>query len=190
MNREKVLTLLRRYLKTENTIKHLLATEAIMRALAKKFAPGEEEEWALAGLVHDLDYEVIKDETEHGRLTIALLEKEGLAVSERVKQAVLAHCAGIHPEWTPPEEDKMGWSLFIVDSLTGLIVATALVRPDKKLASVEVGSVLKKFKQPSFAAGTRREDILQCREKLGLSPEELVEISLQALQKISPALGL
>lgn len=190
MEREKVLAILRRHLKTENTIKHLLATEAIMRALARRFEPEAEEEWMLAGLVHDLDYEVIADEKEHGRLTVELLEKEGVAVGERVTQAILAHCLNIHPEWTPPDEDKMSWSLFIIDSLTGLIVATALVRPDKKLASVEVGSVLKKFKQPSFAAGTRREDIARCQEKLGLSLEELVALALRALQDIAPELGL
>ena len=84
----------------------------------------------------------------------------------------------------------MEWGLFICDSLTGLIVATALVRPDRKLSSVEVKSVMKKFKQPSFAAGTRREDIQLCEEKLGIPLEEFVELSLKEMQGIAEELGL
>ena len=84
----------------------------------------------------------------------------------------------------------MDWSLFICDSLTGLIVATALVRPDKKLASVKVKSVKKKFKDKSFARGTRREDIALCEEKLGIPLDEFIGLSLGAMQAISDDLGL
>lgn len=167
--------------------KHLLATEAIMRALAQKFEPEKEEEWALAGVLHDGDY---NDSVPHERQGIeisSILEKRGFSLPEEVKHAMAAHNVsntGVQPE------SKMDWALFCCDSLTGLIVATALVRPDKKLSSVELGSVLKKFNNPSFAAGTRREDIKMCEEKLGIPFEEFIQISLSAMQKISPDLGL
>jgi predicted hydrolase (HD superfamily) len=84
----------------------------------------------------------------------------------------------------------MDWSIFCADSLTGLIVACALVLPSRKLADVSVGMVLKKFKSSSFAAGTRREDIALCQEKLGIPLEEFIAISLKAMQEISEELGL
>ena len=188
ISREQALTLLRKYIKTENTIKHMIATEAIMRALAKRFEPEREEVWAMAGLLHDLDYEVIENEKEHGAKTVQILKEENINVPKEVFSAIKAHCCNYHPEWKP--RNKMEWSLFICDSLTGLIVATALVRPDKKLASVKVKSVMKKFKSKSFAKGTRREDIKMCEEKLGLSLREFIEIGLKAMQNISKELGL
>ena len=191
MTRDKALTLLRKYLKTENTVKHLIATEAVMRALAKKFDPDKEEEWAMAGLLHDIDYEqdLGKNSEKHGRLTVEILQKEGVELPESVYSAIKAHCYGINnPDLKPT--NKMEWSIFICDSLTGLIVATALVRPDRKLSSVKVKSVMKKFKDKSFAAGTRREDIRLCEEKLGSPLPEFIDIGLKAMQGISEELGL
>jgi len=189
INKQDVLSLVRKYIKTENTIKHMLATEAIMRALAKKFEPQKEETWGMAGLIHDLDYEVIKDkEKEHGKKTVELLKQQNIDLPEEIYATILAHCCNLYPEYQP--KNKIEWSLFICDSLTGLIVATTLVRPDKKLASVEVKSVMKKFKQPAFAAGTRREEIGLCEEKLGIPLSEFIELSLKAMQEISGDLGL
>ena len=188
IKREEALALLKKYIKTENTIKHMIATEAIMKALAKRFEPEKEEIWAMAGLIHDLDYEVMADEKEHGAKTVEILKKEGVDLPEEVFQAIRAHCYNLNPSLEP--QSLMNWSLFIGDSLTGLIVATALVRPDKKLASVKVKSVMKKFKEKSFAAGTRREDIKLCEEKLGIPLREFVEISLKAMQGIAEQLGL
>lgn len=189
MAREDALSLIKKYIKTENTIKHMLATEAIMRALARRFEPEKEEVWAMAGLMHDLDYEVIKDkEKEHGKKTVEILKELKVDLPEEVFPAILAHCCNLYPEHQP--KNKLEWGLFIGDSLTGLIVATALVRPDKKLKSVEVKSVLKKFKQPAFAAGTRRDAIQMCEEKLGIKLPELIELSLKAMQTISDDLEL
>lgn len=190
LTRDKALELLRKYLKTENTIKHLIAAEAIMRALAKRFEPDKEEEYGLAGLLHDIDYEIIDQKTykNHGLKSIELLKKEKADLSDSVYQAIKTHCYNLNPDYKP--KTKMDWALFISDSLTGLITATALVRPDKKLASVKVKSIKKKFKEKSFAAGTRREDIKLCEEKLGIPLDEFFAISLKAMQEISDELGL
>jgi putative nucleotidyltransferase with HDIG domain len=188
IKRKKALALLRKYIKTENTVKHMLATEAIMKALAKRFKPEKEAVWAMAGLLHDLDYEVMADEKEHGGRTVEILKEKGVDLPEAVFQAIKAHCYNLNPNWKP--QSKMDWSLFICDSLTGLIVATALVRPDRKLSSVKVKSVMKKFKDKSFAKGTRREDIKMCEEKLGIPLREFVEIGLKAMQGIAKELGL
>jgi len=190
IKKEEAIQLLQKYLKNKNTIKHLIATEAVMRALAKKFEPDKEEAWAMAGLLHDIDYEqdLGENQQKHGRLTVEILQKEDIELPESVYSAIKAHCYGINSDYKP--KNKMEWSIFICDSLTGLIVATALVRPDKKLSSVKVKSVLKKFKDKSFAAGTRREDIKLCEEKIGIPLPEFVEIGLKAMQEISKELDL
>lgn len=195
ISRNQALQLLKKYIKTENTIKHMIACEAIMRALANKLKAEslklKVEEWGMAGLLHDIDYEVINQETYegHAEKSVEILKKEGVDLPDSVLQAILAHNHDrLGDEYAP--KNKMDWSLFICDSLTGLIVATALVRPSKKLADVKVKSVMKKFKQPSFAAGTRREDIKLCQEKLGIPLEEFVEIGLEAMQGVAGELGL
>lgn len=190
IDHSKALEILKKYIKTVNTVKHMIATEAIMRVLAKRLEQGKEEEWVMAGLLHDIDYEQFKDGdySQHGEKSCEILQNEGADFPDSVYQAIKAHCFNINPAFEP--KNKMDWSLFICDSLTGLIVATALVRPDKKLSSVEVKSVMKKFKEKSFAAGTRREDIKLCEEKLGIPLAEFVGISLKAMQEVSDQLGL
>jgi len=191
ITRDQALVLLKKYIKTENTVKHMLALEAIMTALAKKLEPENVDQWAMAGLLHDLDYETVdqKSYQGHGLKTIELLKNEGIDLPAAVVRGILAHNAdNLGEEYMP--KSLIEWSMFIADSLTGLIVATALVRPDKKLASVEVKSVKKKFKQPSFAAGTRREQIAMCQDKLGIPLDEFIEIGLKAMKEISDDLGL
>lgn len=191
INREEALKILKKYIKTENTVKHMIACEAIMRALARKFEPENEEAWVMAGLLHDIDYETIDQETYEGHAlkSVEILKKERVVLPNSSYQTILAHNYDkLGSEYAP--KNKMDWSLFIGDSLTGLIVATALVRPSKKIADVKVKSVMKKFKQPSFAAGTRREDIKLCEEKLGIPLRDFVEIGLKAMQEISDNLGL
>lgn len=190
ITRQQALDLLRKYIKKENTIKHMIATEAIMRVLAKRFEPKKEEDWAMAGLLHDIDYETIDQQTKegHGKVSVEILKKEKVDLPQSILDTIHAHCFNLYPQYKP--KNKMEWSLFICDSLTGLIVATALVRPDKKLASVELKSVKKKFKQPSFAAGTRRDEIVLCVEKLGIPLDEFIELSLMAMKGISSELGL
>lgn len=186
ISREEALKIVRENVKNENIVKHMLAVEAIMRALSRKFEPEKEEEWAMAGLLHDGDYVESVPPEKQGIEIANWVREKGFDLPEEVAQAMAAHnkATGVKPE------SKMDWSIFCSDSLTGLIVATALVRPDKKLASVKVKSVMKKFKDKSFARGTRREDIKMCEEKLGLSLREFLEIGLKAMKEIAVELGL
>jgi uncharacterized protein len=186
MDREKILAIIKSKAAGENIVKHMLAMEAFMRALAKRLG-GDEETWAIAGLVHDLDYNGEITPQEHGLKVGEILTKEGVSLPDDILQAVAAH--NWHNNGVEPKE-AMDWALFCGDSLTGLVVACALVMPDKKLSSVTVESILKKFSVKRFAAGTRREDIKMCQEKLSISLEEFVKICLSAMQGISQALGL
>jgi putative nucleotidyltransferase with HDIG domain len=191
ISRDQGIALLKKYIKTENTIKHMLALEAVMRALALKLEPDKADDWAMAGLLHDIDYETVDQKThkDHALKSVEILEKEGADLSESVKKAILAHNSdNLGKKYAP--QTKMEWAMLIADSLTGLIVATALVRPSKKIADVKVKSIKKKFKQPSFAAGTRRDQIILCEEKLGIPLNEFFDISLKAMQEISDKLGL
>jgi len=186
MDRKKLLAILDRQIENKNIIKHMLATEACMRALAKRLGAENGKEWAIAGLIHDLDYQNNIPPEKHGTLVGEILAEEGINLPENILHAVAAHnwhYTGVEPE------SLMDWALFTCDSLTGLIVACALVK-GKKLANVTVGTVLKKFPDKRFAAGTRREDIKMCQEKLGIPLEEFIEICLKAMQEISEELGL
>ena len=193
MNREKILAIVNKNIENKNIVKHMLAMEAFMRALAKEFKIQNsklkinDDEWGIAGLVHDLDYTDNISAKEHGLLVEDILEKEGVVLSKPILHAVAAH--NWHNNGVEPKA-LMDWALFCGDSLTGLIVACALVLPNKKLADLEVKSILKKFPQKRFAAGTRREDIKMCEEKLNIPLEEFVDICLKAMQGISRELGL
>jgi putative nucleotidyltransferase with HDIG domain len=183
VTREEALDSIKANIENQNTIKHMLATEAIMRALAKRFGE-DEEEWGLTGLVHDIDMELTEgDMSTHSKLGADLARE--LGASEAMAHAVLCHneTHGI------PRESRLDKALFCADPLTGLITAAALVRPDKKLAGVEAKSVRKKFKEKSFAAGAKREQIAQCAE-LGLELDEFLELGLEAMKGIAPSLGL
>ncbi len=167
----------------ENLVKHMLATEAIMQVLAGRLGE-DEEEWGLTGLLHDIDVELTEgDMDSHSKLGADLVREMG--ASEAMVQAILCHneAHGI------PLETKLDKALFCADPLTGLITAAALVRPDKKLASVEAKSVKKRFKEKSFAAGANRESIATCSE-LGLELDEFIELGLKAMQEIAAELGL
>jgi putative nucleotidyltransferase with HDIG domain len=161
MDREEALDSVKTNVENENLLKHMLATEAIMRALARRFGE-DEEKWGLTGLLHDIDVELTEgDMSSHSKLGADLAKEMG--ASEDMAHAILSHneTHGI------PLETKLDKALFCADPLTGLITAAALVRPDKKLSSVEVKSVRKRFKEKSFAAGASREQIASCSE-LGL----------------------
>ncbi|MFC2020212.1 HD domain-containing protein [Chloroflexota bacterium] len=167
----------------ENLVKHMLATEAIMRTLAKRLGE-DEEEWGLTGLLHDIDIELTDgDMSSHSRLGADLVSEMG--ASDAMAQAILCHneAHGVLPE------TMLDKALFCADPLTGLITAAALVRPDKKLAGVEAKSVRKRFKEKSFAAGANRESIASCSE-LGIELDEFLELGLKAMQGIASELGL
>ncbi len=186
MNRDQILAVIRRRVDNENIVKHMLAMEAFMKALARHLDK-DEKSWGLVGLVHDLDYNDQISPQEHGLKTREILAEEKINLPDDILQAVAAH--NWHNNGVKPKT-LMDWALFCGDSLTGLIVACALVRPDKKLSSVTMESVLKKFSQKRFAAGTRREDVKMCQDKLGISLKEFVKIALESMQEISWILGL
>jgi putative nucleotidyltransferase with HDIG domain len=183
MNREEALDSIKANVENENLVKHMLAVEAIMRALAKRLGD-DEEEWGLTGLLHDIDMELTEgDMRSHSKLGADLARE--LGASEAMAHAILSH----NERHGVSRETKLDKALFCTDPLTGLIIAAALVRPDKKLASLEVNSVKKKFKEKSFAAGANREQIALCSEiELGL--DEFIELGLEAMKGIAADLGL
>lgn len=184
ISRDEALNLLRQHLKNEKLIAHCLATEAIMRALAVKF---DEDEmlWGISGLLHDLDYELTgEDSSTHGEETAKVLKEKG--VSPAIIDVIRKHNAeGLGLERTTFFEH----ALTCAETITGLIVATALVYPDKKIASVKPKSVLKRMKTPHFARAVSRDRILEC-EKAGMELNEFVELSLKEMSEISEELGL
>jgi putative nucleotidyltransferase with HDIG domain len=182
--RERAFGLLQQHLSSDVLVKHCLATEAIVRALAARL--GEDpDRWGLAGLLHDLDFEKTKDTpSEHAKQAAELLAAEGLdaeivqAIREHNSEALGIAC-----------ESKMGIALSCGETVTGLVVATALVMPDKRLASVKPSSVRKRMKKKDFARNVSREQIRLC-ERLGLELDEFLTLSVEAMQGIAGDLGL
>jgi uncharacterized protein len=190
ISKQDALTLIRQHVKNENIVKHMLALGAVMAAFYAKLQPSDgstKEEWYMAGLLHDGDY---CDEVPHEKqgIQIAAWAKEaGFEIPDRVAHAMAAH------NWSNTKVEPvnhMDWTIYCADSLTGLITACTLVLPTRKLADVKLESVLKKFKQPSFASGTRREDIQMCETKLNLPLDQFVSTTLLAMQSVSDELGL
>jgi len=190
MTRDQAITLLHEHMQNVNLRRHCLAVEAVMRELAKRFRE-DEEIWGIAGLLHDADYEELKGTekatTDHTKLTIDWLKS--LQASTDIQDAIAAHAWG-YVDDAPAPKTKMQWSLYCADELTGLIVAVALVKPDKKLSAVTVESVMKKWNQRGFAAGANRDQIKECESRLNIPLAEFVGIALVAMQRISSTLGL
>ena len=184
MQREEALKLLKENLKNQNLIKHSLAVEAAMKDLAEFF--GEDRgRWGICGLLHDIDYEKVKDNLIlHSKLGAEMLKNLGL--DEEICQAVLSHneAHGILPQ------SKMAKALFCIDPLTGLIVAATLVLPSKKINDLKTENVLNRFNEKHFARGANREIIKKCEEYLNLSLEDFIKIGLAAMQQIAGELGL
>jgi putative nucleotidyltransferase with HDIG domain len=181
MKREEALELLKQHLKNKNLIKHCLAVEACMRAIAVRLGH-DPEPWGLAGILHDLDYEVTEKSPElHTTETVKILRDKG--IDEAIIQAVQAH-AGKVPCLTP-----MDWAIFSIDPLTGLIIAATLMHPDKKLKGIDLEFVKRRYKEKSFARGARREEIEQC-VNLSLGLDEFISIAIAAMQGIDQDLGL
>jgi len=181
MDREKAMEFLRKNIKNKNMIKHCIAVEGEMIALAHHFDE-DETLWGLTGLLHDIDYEETTGDPErHAEVGAQMLEKEGYP--NKMTHAVRAHNEKVEIE------TKLDRALFASDPLSGLIVAATLMHPDKKLASVDTAFVLRRFKEKSFAAGANREHIQTCSE-LGLSLEEFITICINGMQEKSDELGL
>jgi uncharacterized protein len=183
MNRKEALESVKENVTNRNLVKHMMAVEAVMRALARRLGENEEE-WGLAGLLHDIDIELTAgDASAHSRLGADLVREMG--ASDAMTEAVLCH----NPAHGIPCKTRLAKALYCADPLTGLITAAVLVLPEKKLAKLEAGSVVRRYKEKGFAAGAKREQIAACSE-LGLELAEFADIGLKAMQSIAPELGL
>jgi len=181
MNREDAQELVRTHLKNKNLVKHCLAVEACMRGVAAKLGQ-DAEQWGLAGILHDLDYELTEKSPElHTTETVRILGESG--VDSAVVHAIQAHAAKV------PCESEMDWAIFSIDPLTGLIIAATLMHPTRKLADVDLEFIKRRYKEKSFAKGARREEIEECRN-IGLDLDEFISICLKAMQGIAAELGL
>ena len=187
-SRAQALALMHEFTASDSLRKHMLAVEAAMRAYARKF--GEDpDHWGLAGLLHDYDYErwpnaAHSPTEEHPSEGVRRLRE--LGYPEDILQAILGHATytGV------ARETRMAKALFAVDELTGLITATALVRPSKSLAEVDAKSVRKKMKDKAFARGVSREDIAVGATELGVEMDEHIQFVIDAMRSEAPALGL
>jgi putative nucleotidyltransferase with HDIG domain len=187
-SRDEALAIVHEYTISDSLRKHMLAVEAAMRAYAGKF--GEDpERWGLAGLVHDFDYERFPNDAhspteEHPAEGVRILRSRGFP--EDILEAILGHAtySGV------PRESKMAKTLFAVDELTGLITATALVRPSRSVMEVEARSVRKKMKDKAFARGANRDDVINGAADLGVDLDEHIDFVIRAMQQRANDLGL
>jgi len=182
--------LLHQYITDANTLKHCQATAVIMQALAKHFNQ-DAEAWGIIGLLHDIDWELTKtDPSQHCVKAVDILKQAG--ASQFLINSVISHCYGHAQISAYADKERSGQLqhlLAAAETMTGLIVATALVRPDKKLAEVELASLQKKYKTPSFAANCNRQIIMEC-EQAEMPLAQFMQISLEAMKTIAKELGL
>jgi putative nucleotidyltransferase with HDIG domain len=184
MNRDEAEELLKRYVKNERMLDHSFAAEAVLRALARRLGR-DEEKWGLAALLHDIDIEVVGgDLSRHGREAVSILTESG--IDPEIVDAVKMHNEAVSGT---ARHTEFQHALAAGETVTGLIVATALVYPERKIASVKVKSITKRMKERAFAASVNRETIREC-EKIGLPLDEFVGIALSAMQGIAGRLGL
>ena len=181
--RDQAFALLKRYTKNERLIWHGLSVEAVMRHFAKKWDE-DEEKWGIIGLVHDLDWEMYPE--QHCEKTKEILEAEEWP-SDYIR-SILSHGWGLVTDIKP--EHQMEKALFATDELTGLITATALMRPSKSVLDMKAKSVKKKWNQKSFAAGVNREIIQQGVEMLGMELGELITETIEAMRTVAEEIGL
>jgi len=182
--REEALALLKKYNHTDALIKHALAVEAVMAYFAEKYGEEDLEKWRVIGLVHDLDYEQYPE--EHCHKTKEILVAEGWP--EEYIRAIISHGWKICTDVEPLE--TMEKVLYTTDELTGLIVATILMRPSKSILDLELSSVKKKYKNKNFAAGVDRTIIEEGAVMLGLSLDEVIQETINAMRAEAAALGL
>jgi putative nucleotidyltransferase with HDIG domain len=184
MNREQALAMLDKYVKNERMKYHCLASEAVMRALARRLGR-DVERWGLAGLLHDIDVELVNaDLNVHGLEAEKILNEAG--VDPEIVSAIKLHNEQASGKKRSTEFEH---ALAAGETITGLITATAMVYPDKKVSSVKTKSVTKRMKEKAFAASVNRDYIREC-EKIGIPLEEFVQLSLDAMNEISGQIGL
>jgi len=183
MDHAEALSLVREYVKNENLVRHMLAVEAAMRFYAEKY--GEDPDlWGLTGLLHDFDWEIHPTMEEHPLAGEPILRGRG--VPEGIIHAILSHAdhTGV------PRATRMEKALYACDEVTGLITAVALVRPSRSLLDLEASSVKKKWKDKTFAAGAKREEIEKAAAEFGVELWEHVGNVILAMRRIAPELGL
>lgn len=184
MDRKKAIELLDTYIKNERMKNHCYASEAVLRALAERLGY-DADQWGITGLLHDIDVEITDaDPKRHGLEGLPILEEAGLD-SESLEAIKL------HNEMATdiPRSTDFHHALAAGETITGLIVATTLVYPDKKLASVKPKSVVKRMKQKAFAASVNRDTIMEC-EQIGIPIQDFAELAIDAMKPISERLGL
>jgi uncharacterized protein len=175
--------LLEKHLNNRNLIKHCIATEAAMENFAG-YLGEDEKRWALAGLLHDLDYEYTKDDfSKHGLITVEMLKKEGFEDKE-ILDAIVMHTGNV------PATTKMGQALYAIDPATGLVTAGVFMSPEKSVQKMEVDFLMKRFKEKRFAAGANRDQMITATENFGVSLEQFLDIVLKGMRKRSEELGL
>ncbi|MFZ6031010.1 MAG: HDIG domain-containing metalloprotein [Chloroflexota bacterium] len=183
MQRQEAFAIVNEFIKTESLVRHNLAVEAAMRFYAEKL--GEDVAlWSLTGLLHDFDWEIHPDLSEHPAKGAPILRARG--VPEEVVRAIVSH--GF--ETGVPRQSRMEKALFACDEITGLITAAALVRPSRSLSDLEVSSIKKKWKDKSFAAAVNRQEIADGAADFGVDLWEHVGNVIQAMRRIAPELGL
>lgn len=186
--RAETLALMEEYTASDSLRKHMLSVEAVMRAYAEQF--GEDaERWGITGLIHDFDYEKFPNSehspTEgHPAEGVRILRERGYP--EDILQAILGHATYSGT----PRETLMAKTLFAVDELTGLVTATALVRPSRSVREVEAKSVKKKMKDKAFARGVSREDVITGAEELGVPLDNHIAFVIRAMQSVASEIGL
>ncbi len=187
-SREDTLTLMHEYTQSDSLRKHMLAVEGAMRAYARKFGE-DEERWGITGLIHDFDYERFPNNAhspteEHPSEGVRILRGRGYP--DDVLEAILGHAQYCNT----PRASRMAKTLFAVDELTGLITATALVRPTRSVHEVDAKSVRKKMKDKAFARGVNRDDVVQGATELGVDLDEHIAFVITAMQERAADLGL
>lgn len=184
MERDEALAIVREYVKNEGLVRHMLSVEAAMRYYARKLEPEHEQTWALAGLLHDFDWEIHPTLDEHPMAGAPILRERG--VSEEVVLAIQSHA----DRTAVPRDTTLRKALMACDEITGLITACTLVRPSKSILDLKVKSVKKKWKDKRFAAGANRDEITHATEDFGIELWEHVGNVIEAMKAAAPELGL
>ena len=183
MDREQTLEFLRRHVKTEMLMKHLLTVEAAMRGYARKFGE-DEDRWAIAGLLHDFDWEICPTPESHPSYGADILRQHGYP--EDIVRAVLTH--GDHTGI--PRQSRMEHTLYAVDELSGFIRAVALVRPSKSLDEVTPQSVRRKMKDKAFARDVNRDDITKGAQEMGIELDEHIAFIVESMKPVAAQIDL
>lgn len=190
LNYNQAVDLLDKYIKDPIVKLHCIESEYIMRSLAKHFGENEEA-WGIIGLLHDIDWDLTKNNPSQHCLQAQDILKEA-GVNDFIIETVVSHCYGFQLNEQLKDlkrETRIQFCLAAAETLTGVIIASALIMPDKKLSSLSIESLKKKFKNLKFASNCNREIVMEC-EKAGVSIDEFLELGLRALQSIADRLGL